>query len=45
MNRCIEANDIHPMLDETVFGLDDLKNAYQYMLEQKHLGKVAIEIN
>jgi len=31
MNRAIEANDIHPIVDEKVFTLDEVKEAYQYM--------------
>ncbi|ORY16790.1 alcohol dehydrogenase [Clohesyomyces aquaticus] len=44
MNRAIEANDIHPIVDEKVFELKDLKEAYQYMWDQKHFGKLTIKI-
>lgn len=44
MNRAIEANDIHPIVDKQVFTLDQTKDAYQYMWEQKHFGKLAIKI-
>lgn len=44
MVRCIEANDIHPVLDPTVFSLDKAKDAYQYMWDKKHVGKIAIKI-
>ncbi|KAH7063466.1 hypothetical protein B0J12DRAFT_694373 [Macrophomina phaseolina] len=44
MNRAIEANDIHPVVDEKVFTLEQTKEAYQYQWEQKHFGKVAIKI-
>jgi NADPH:quinone reductase-like Zn-dependent oxidoreductase len=44
MNRAIEANDIHPVVDKKVFTLDELKDAYQYMWEQKHFGKLCIKI-
>ncbi|CAN8105179.1 unnamed protein product [Discula destructiva] len=44
MVRCIEANDIHPVLDSKVFSLAEAKEAYQYMWDQKHFGKVAIKI-
>jgi NADPH:quinone reductase-like Zn-dependent oxidoreductase len=44
MNRAIEANDIHPVVDEKVFGLGELKEAYQYMWDQKHFGKLTIKI-
>jgi NADPH:quinone reductase-like Zn-dependent oxidoreductase len=44
MNRAIEANDIHPVVDEKVFTLDEVKDAYQYVSDQKHFGKVCIKI-
>ena len=44
MNRAIEANDIHPVVDEKVFNLTELKDAYQYMWDQKHFGKLTIKI-
>ena len=45
MNRAIEANDIKPVVDEKVFTLDETKEAYQYMWDQKHFGKLCIKIN
>lgn len=44
MNRAIEANDIHPVVDKQVFTLEQTKDAYQYQWDQKHFGKVAIKI-
>lgn len=44
MVRCVEANDIHPVLDPKVFALAEAKEAYQYMWDKKHFGKVAIKI-
>lgn len=44
MNRAIEGNKIKPVVDEKVFGLDELREAYQYMWDQKHFGKVTIKI-
>lgn len=44
MNRAIEGNKIKPMVDEKVFGLEELREAYQYMWDQKHFGKLAIKI-
>ncbi|KAF7947585.1 hypothetical protein EAE96_008669 [Botrytis aclada] len=44
MNAAIDANGIKPVVDEKVFGLDELKEAYQYMWDQKHFGKLAIKI-
>ena len=31
MNECIDANGIKPVVDQKVFQLEDLKEAYQYM--------------
>ena len=44
MNAAIEANDIHPVVDEKVFDLSELKEAYQHMFDQKHFGKMVIKI-
>ncbi|KAH7116037.1 hypothetical protein B0J11DRAFT_115728 [Dendryphion nanum] len=44
MNRSIEANDIHPVVDEKVFGLEQLKEAYEYLWDQKHFGKLTVKI-
>ncbi|CAI6275162.1 unnamed protein product [Periconia digitata] len=44
MNRAIEANDIHPVVDQKRFPLSELKDAYQYMWEQKHFGKLVVTI-
>lgn len=44
MIACIEANDIHPVIDEKVFTLEQAKEAYQYMWDKKHFGKVGIKI-
>ncbi|KZM19402.1 oxidoreductase [Ascochyta rabiei] len=45
MVAAIEANDIHPVVDEKVFELKDLKEAYQYMWDQKHFGKLTIKVS
>lgn len=45
MNRAIEANDIHPVVDQKGFSLEQLPEAYQYMSSQKNLGKVVISIS
>ncbi|KAJ5509380.1 Polyketide synthase enoylreductase [Penicillium freii] len=45
MIRAIEANDIHPVVDEKVFSLDETREAYDYMWAQKHFGKLTIKIN
>ncbi|KAI1407309.1 NAD(P)-binding protein [Hypoxylon sp. FL1857] len=44
MIAAIEANNIHPVLDKEVFDFEKAKDAYQYMWEQKHFGKVVIKI-
>ena len=44
MNAAIEQNDIHPVVDEKVFELKDLKEAYQYMFDQKHFGKLCVKV-
>ena len=41
MNRAIEANDIHPVIDR-VFSFDEAPEAYAYMQSQAHFGKVVI---
>ncbi|KAI1264623.1 hypothetical protein F5Y18DRAFT_75418 [Xylariaceae sp. FL1019] len=44
MVASIEANDIHPVLDSKVFQIDQVKDAYQYMWDKGHVGKIVIEI-
>ncbi|KAG9236345.1 hypothetical protein BJ875DRAFT_232267 [Amylocarpus encephaloides] len=44
MNRAIEINKIKPVVDDKVFALADAKEAYQYMWDQKHFGKLTIKI-
>jgi NADPH:quinone reductase-like Zn-dependent oxidoreductase len=44
MNLAIDANDIHPIVDEKVFGLDDALEAYDYQSKQKNYGKVVIRL-
>ena len=45
MNRAIDASGIKPVVDEKVFALEDLKEAYQYMWDQKHFGKLTVKID
>jgi NADPH:quinone reductase-like Zn-dependent oxidoreductase len=45
MNRAIEVNDIHPVVDKKQFQLTELKEAVQYMQGQEHLGKICIKID
>ena len=44
MNAAIDANNIKPVVDEKVFDFEDAKDAYQYMWEQKHFGKLVIKV-
>lgn len=43
MNRSILANGLKPVIDVSAFKLEQLKEAYQYMWDKKHFGKVVIE--
>lgn len=45
MNRAIDAKQIKPVVDDKMFKLDELKEAYQYMWDQKHFGKLVIQIS
>jgi len=45
MNKAIDANGIKPVVDEKAFGFEELKEAYQYMWDQKHFGKVTVKID
>ncbi|MCJ1380631.1 hypothetical protein MMC17_003739 [Xylographa soralifera] len=45
MNKCIEANDIHPVIDQKIFSLEEVKEAYQYLSDQQFFGKVVIKID
>ncbi|TLS24548.1 hypothetical protein PpBr36_08887 [Pyricularia pennisetigena] len=45
MIRAIEVNNIHPVMDKTVFSLDQIKEAYEYMWNKKHIGKMSIKID
>lgn len=44
MVKCVESNNIKPILDPKVFTLDQAKEGYQYMWDKKHFGKIAIKI-
>lgn len=43
LNKAVEVNDIHPVIDSS-FGFDDAQEAYQYLRSAKHMGKIVIEI-
>lgn len=45
MVRFIDEKGVVPAVDDVVFGLDKVKEAYQRMEEQKHFSKVVIRIN
>ncbi|KFY15591.1 hypothetical protein V492_01884 [Pseudogymnoascus sp. VKM F-4246] len=42
--KFIDANTIKPVLDKKVFGFDNLKEAYGYLLNKKHIGKVIVNV-
>lgn len=43
MNKAIGANSIKPVVDRT-FGFEQAKEAYQYVWNQKHVGKVIVRV-
>ncbi len=43
MNRAIEINDIHPVID-TVFPLEQVQDAYHRLEQGRHFGKIVITI-
>ncbi|OOG00344.1 hypothetical protein ASPCADRAFT_135903 [Aspergillus carbonarius ITEM 5010] len=43
MNVAIEVNGLRPVLDERVFGLGELKEAFRYFETGRHFGKVVVE--
>ncbi|KAL9039655.1 MAG: hypothetical protein Q9180_002398 [Flavoplaca navasiana] len=42
MNRAIAVSGLRPVIDERVFRLEDLKEAYQHLWDQKNFGKVIV---
>jgi NADPH:quinone reductase-like Zn-dependent oxidoreductase len=44
MNRAIEVNDIHPVIDQVINFMDTVQ-AFNYMQRQAHFGKVVISIS
>lgn len=44
MNRAIEVNDIHPVIDK-VFALEETVAGFNYMKSQAHFGKVIIRVS
>lgn len=45
MVRAIEVKNIKPVVDKEVFPLETAREAYEYMLAQRHFGKIAISID
>ncbi|KAK4542603.1 hypothetical protein LTR36_006651 [Oleoguttula mirabilis] len=43
MNRAVESRGLKPLVDKKVFKLAQLKDAYQYLWDQKHTGKVVVD--
>lgn len=44
MNHFIERHDIKPVVDQKIFDVASVKEAYTYMAEQKHFSKVGIRM-
>lgn len=44
MARFIEEHGIKPVVDERVFGLEETREAFEYLEAQKHFSKVVIKI-
>ncbi|KAK4656779.1 hypothetical protein QC762_207190 [Podospora pseudocomata] len=42
--RFVEEKAVVPVMDDVVFGLEDVKEAYKRMEEQKHFSKIVIKI-
>lgn len=38
MNSCIEVNKIQPVIDSEIFDFEHVRDAYKYMMAQKHFG-------
>ncbi|KAI0830273.1 NAD-P-binding protein [Trametes gibbosa] len=44
MNRLISAVKMHPVIDR-VFAFEDLRQAYEYLESQKHVGKIVVKVS
>ncbi|KAK5045711.1 hypothetical protein LTR84_009080 [Exophiala bonariae] len=44
MNRLIQVSKLKPVIDEKVFSLAEVKEAYRYLEDAKHFGKVVVDI-
>ncbi|OJJ51829.1 hypothetical protein ASPZODRAFT_56112 [Penicilliopsis zonata CBS 506.65] len=45
MNRFIEQHDIKPILDEKIFDIASVKDAYLYLKDWKHFSKIGIKFS
>jgi NADPH:quinone reductase-like Zn-dependent oxidoreductase len=44
MNRFIDEKGVKPVVDDRVFGFNEVKEAYEYLESQKHFSKVVVDI-
>jgi len=44
MNRLIQVSGLKPVIDEKVFPFAEVKEAYRYLQEARHFGKVVVDI-
>ncbi|KAH8700788.1 alcohol dehydrogenase [Talaromyces proteolyticus] len=44
LNRAVERLDLKPVIDEKVFEFSEAREAYQYLMEGRHVGKVVIKV-
>lgn len=44
MNKLISAAKLKPVIDK-VFAFEDLREAYEHLKSQKHIGKVVIKVS
>ncbi|RAK98473.1 NAD(P)-binding protein [Aspergillus ibericus CBS 121593] len=45
MVQAFEGNDIRPVVDKRVFSFEEVKEAFEYLAAQEHMGKVLVRIN
>jgi NADPH:quinone reductase-like Zn-dependent oxidoreductase len=43
--RAVERCGIKPVIDEKAFGLSEVHEAYQYLMDGKHIGKVVVRVS
>lgn len=44
MNRLIQVSGLKPVIDDQVFSFAEVKEAYRYLQEARHFGKVVVDI-